>query len=238
MKRWVEISTAGDILVKAASLWPDREGLVFLDSRQTYSQLLERTTSVARSLRAMGVQPGDHVALLMPNCPEMVEAQFGSFLIGAIPVPTNARFKSHELGHVIADAEAVAVLTTDLISEYADFVELLDQVDAPLPRLRARVMMGSSRPAGFMPRADFDALASGVDESAVETLRARVPIRSIAMMLYTSGTTANPKGCPLTPESIVRIALSVSRRLALTGGDRFLDPLPMFHAGAIRPLLA
>ncbi len=238
MKRWVEISTAGDVLVKAASLWPDREGLVFLDSRQTYSQLLERATSVARSLLAMGVQPGDHVALLMPNCPEMVEAQFGSFLIGAIPVPINARFKSHELGHVISDAEAVALLTTDLISEYADFAELLDQVDVPLPRLRARVMMGSSRPAGFMPRADFDALASGVDEPAVESLRARVPIRSVAMMLYTSGTTANPKGCPLTHESIVRIALSVNRRLELTGEDRFWDPLPMFHAGAILPMLA
>jgi acyl-CoA synthetase (AMP-forming)/AMP-acid ligase II len=238
MKEWAEISTAGDVLVKAAMLWPDREALVFLDSRQTFAQMLGRATSVARSLLALGVKPGDHVALLMPNCPEMVEAQYGAFLIGAIPVPINARFKAYELGHVLSDAEAVAILTTDLISEYADFVELLGKVELPLPRLRTKVMMSSSSPVGYMTRAEFDALASSIDESEVDTLRSRVMIRSVAIMLYTSGTTANPKGCPLTHESIVRIALSVNRRLELTGDDRFWDPLPMFHAGAILPILA
>jgi acyl-CoA synthetase (AMP-forming)/AMP-acid ligase II len=238
MKQWVELTTAGDVLVKAAELWPDKEALVFLDSRQTYAQVLSGATGVARSLLALGVRPGDHVALLMPNCPEMVAAQFGCFLIGAIPVPINARFKSYELGHVLSDAEAVAILTTDLISEYADFVELLNDVAVPLPKLKTRVMMGSSSPAGFIRRADFAALAAGVDGSAVDELRQRVAIRSIAMMLYTSGTTANPKGCPLTHESIVRIALSVNRRLELNGDDRFWDPLPMFHAGAILPMLA
>jgi acyl-CoA synthetase (AMP-forming)/AMP-acid ligase II len=238
MKPWVEITTAGDVLVKAGTRWPDKEALVFLDSRQTFAQVLARATTVARSLLALRVRPGDDVALLMPNCPEMVEAQFGCFLIGAIPVPINARFKSYELGHVLSDAEAVAILTTDLVSEYADFVELLNGVEVPLPRLKTRVMMGASSPAGMMSRADFDAIAAGIDESAVDELRLRVAIRSVAMMLYTSGTTANPKGCPLTHESIVRIALSVNRRLELNGDDRFWDPLPMFHAGAILPMLA
>src|SRR5260370_35201775 len=153
MKSWFEVSTAGDTLVRAASRWPGRDALIFPDYRASYAQMLERSTDVARSLLAIGVAPRQHVALLMPNCPDMLQAIFGCFLIGAIPVPINARFKSYELGHVLADAEAVALLTTDLISEYADFVELLDGIDRPLPALRTRVMLGTSAPDGMMKRA-------------------------------------------------------------------------------------
>jgi acyl-CoA synthetase (AMP-forming)/AMP-acid ligase II len=238
MKSWFEVSTAGDTLVRAASRWPDLDALIFPDYRATYAQMLERSTEIARSLMAIGVAPREHVALLMPNCPDMLQAIFGCFLMGAIPVPINARFKSYELGHVLADAEAVAVLTTDLISEYADFVELLDGIDRPLPALRTRVMMGTSAPDGMMKRAAFLAAGNEVAEERVDALRTQIPIRAVAMMLYTSGTTANPKGCPLSHESIVRIAIAVQRRLELTTDDRMWDPLPMFHAGAILPFLA
>jgi fatty-acyl-CoA synthase len=78
-----------------------------------------------------------------------------------------------------------------------------------------------------------------VSEDEVRTLQERVRIRDIALLMYTSGTTARPKGCLLTHEALVRHAGNVARnRFLLTAQDRYWDPLPLFHIGGIVPLLS
>jgi fatty-acyl-CoA synthase len=100
------------------------------------------------------------------------------------------------------------------------------------------ILFGSERP-GFV---DDKALGRRVTETGmdeIEALRARVRVGDTAMLLYTSGTSADPKGCFHTHEAIVRNAIETSRtRFCLTSADRFWDPLPMFHVGALLPLLA
>jgi fatty-acyl-CoA synthase len=203
----IEVTTLGDLLVRAAHRWPDADAIVFPDDRRTYADLLSRARFRARSLVGMGVSPGDHVGILMPNLIEFVEMLFGIGLIGAVAIPINARYKQFELGYVIENADIDLLVTTDVIDDHVDFVELLhrsieglssagDPHDLGLavaPRLSAVVVHGSSRPAGMVPWDDFEAAAGEVEEAAIETLRSRVAVRDICIMMYTSGTTANPR---------------------------------------------
>jgi fatty-acyl-CoA synthase len=97
-------------------------------------------------------------------------------------------------------------------------------------------MLGASSPEGFVDRAVLDRLAETVDEATIDAAADRVRVRDVAIMMYTSGTTAQPKGCPLTHEAIVRTSQAMVTRFALTGDDVWWDPLPMFHLSSILPL--
>ena len=248
-----DVTTWGDLLVGAARRWPDRVAIAFPERRHTYGELFDQATQRARSLRALGIGPGDHVGILMPNLIEFAEVLFGITLIGAVAVPINARYKETELGYVIENADLDALLTTDVIAEHIDFVDLLHRSLAGLreapdrralelaaaPRLRSVVVFGTSSPAGMISQAEFEAGAVAVTDDEIDELRSRVAVRDICIMMYTSGTTANPKGCPLTHEALVRSGRSMGRhRFLLVTEDRFWDPLPMFHMSAILPITA
>jgi fatty-acyl-CoA synthase len=238
-RHWVEVTTLGDLLVRAAALWPDKEAIVFPDSRRTYAEFLARAETAARSLLGLGVRRGDRVAILMPNCLDFLDVQFGAFLIGASALTVNARFKTRELSHVIRDSAAPVVITTDLIGEYVDFVPLLRQASADRPEtLRELVLLGDSSPEGFLDRAAFDAAADGIPVEEVHRLRERVRIRDEAMLMYTSGTTSDPKGVVQTHEALARTSIAAVERWRLTEDDRFWNPLPMFHMGGVFPLYA
>jgi fatty-acyl-CoA synthase/long-chain acyl-CoA synthetase len=99
--------------------------------------------------------------------------------------------------------------------------------------------MGRSSPPGFVTAAEFDAAAASVDELEVHRMRLRVRVRDVGLMLYTSGTTANPKGCLITHEAQVRNSIALGRhRYRLTHEDRLWSPLPMFHIASVLPMLA
>lgn len=249
----IRVTTLGDLLLMAAAERPDADAVVFPDSRQSFAQLAAAARHRARGLQALGVEPGDHVGLLLPTCPEFPEILFAIALCGAVAVPVNARYRASELQYVIENADLVCLVTTDQIAEHVDFVARLSDglpglSEAPdpgqlslaaAPRLRQLVLLGDSTPPGFLPQARFDELCETVAPAAVETTRMRVRVRDPAIMLYTSGTTANPKGCPLTHEAIVRNSIALGRyRYQLTAEDRFWSPLPMFHIAAILPMVA
>jgi acyl-CoA synthetase (AMP-forming)/AMP-acid ligase II len=249
----IRATTLGDLLLMAADDRPDADALVFPDSRQSFAQLARRARERARGLRALGVRPGDHVGLLLPTCPEFAEFLFGAALCGAVSVPINARFRAGELSYVIENADLVSLVTTDRVAEHVDFVERLGDglpglIGAPdplrlalkaAPRLRTVVLLGRSERSGFVAERDLERLAGTTPATDIEATRMRVRIRDPAIMLYTSGTTANPKGCPLSHEAIVRNSIALGRyRYRLTRDDRFWSPLPMFHIAAILPMLA
>lgn len=248
---YAEAITIGDLLVRSTDRHGDAEALVFPEYRATYSELLDSAVRVAQGLLALGVKRGDHVGILMPNCPKFVEVFFGASLIGAVVVPINARFKRRELAYVVENSDIVVLLTSDVIAEHVNFVELLhDSVpglaSAPdpgrltldaAPALRAVVLFGESSAAGMLREDEFYELANGVDAGRVHTARARVRVRDVAAMPYTSGTTAYPKGCLLTHEALVRQWLAGGERLEVRAGDRFWNPMPMFHLSGIGPLL-
>ncbi len=249
----ISVTTIGDLLLAAADRYPDTLALVFPDSQYTYRELAARAISRARSLRALGVRPRDHVGILMHTCPAFVEIFFGAALCGAVIVPINARYRSMEINYVIENGDIATLITTDAIAEQVNFVERLnsalpelrEQTDSRqlkierVPRLRNIVVLGKARPPGFIPQREFDAAARTVPERDVHMARLGVRVRDVALMLYTSGTTANPKGCLITHEAQVRNSIALGRhRYRLTHADRFWSPLPMFHIAAVLPMLA
>jgi fatty-acyl-CoA synthase len=236
---YVEIATMGDVLARGAARWPEKPALVFPDLSRTYSNLYGGARRSARSLLGLGIRPGERIGLLMPNCLDFVETVFGAALVG-IPVLTiNARFKTRELRHVLEDADLVAVITTDLVADFVDFAQLVadSTADGLPPLLRHRVLIGSSSPEGYVDRASFAAAAAAVTEDEVDDARRVVRLREEAVMMYTSGTTANPKGCPFTHEAIVQAATAITERFEITEDDVFWDPLPLYHMAGLELML-
>lgn len=249
--RRIWATTLGDLLLQRADATPEAPLLIFPELRLTYAEMVGAAYQRARSLFACGVRAGDHVGILMPNTAEYLELLFGAALLGAITVPMNARYKSQELAYVVENADLVALISHDMASEYVDFAELLAgafpdlegdgrQVSvAAAPKLSTLVMLGGSKPNGFMDNAAFTALANLIPQETVDEARLRVSLRDPCIMMYTSGTTANPKGCPLSHEALVRNGINMNRsRYFLTPQDRFWAPLPMFHMSSILPLIA
>lgn len=250
--QWTEVSTIGDLLVRAAARHPARDALVLPRSRHTYAELHDRARHVARGLVALGVGPGSRVGLLASNGIEYAAGFFGICLTGAVVVPLNARHKAAELGYIIDNGELSAVLTTADADQYVDFAEVLraglpslrdtgEPTNLALPEapaLRAAVLLSGQDSLGFLGRDQFDELAAGVAPAVVEELRRRVRVRAVAAMLYTSGTTANPKGCMLSHEAMVRGAVERARyRLGTGGHDVTWAAGPLFHIAALAPFL-
>jgi len=193
---------------------PDADAAVFPGERATYGELAERCRRAARRLVALGVEPGDRVGLLVPGCLEHLYLLLGAMWIGAVPVPLNSRFKTRELSFVL-DHSQMRVLFTEPAA-----TALVDECRPADCRV---VLVGEEGDLGSAER--------------VEELAARVRPEDPAILLYTSGTTANPKGAVHTHSSLVAEGRNIVERLGLRPGDRFWSPLPMFHSGGIVTML-
>jgi fatty-acyl-CoA synthase len=236
---WAELTTVGDLIVRGAVRWPDVDAIVLPGERHTYAGLLEAAERSAASLLGLGVRPGERVGIVMPSCLDFAETVFGCALVGVSAVLINSRFKSYELDYVIRDSGLVALVTTDLVSEHTDYVPLLREATAdPAPALRHLILLGEGSPEGFVDRRTFEAAGEPISPEETHAARRAVRLRQEAMLMYTSGTTANPKGCVLSHEGLVRTAIGAAERWRITSADKIWDPLPMFHMGAVFPLLA
>jgi len=247
----VSATTLGDLLLLAADEHPDRAAVVLPDTRSTFGELRERAMQTALSLQALGVGPRDHVGLLLPTGMDFIDSLFGIALLGAVAVPINARYQPPELAYVVENADLRLVLTTDKIAESVDFVDRLNRAFPTLaegdpqqlnladaPRLRQIVLLGKTTPAGFLSENEFRGLTERGDLERLHLDRLQIRLGSTALILYTSGTTANPKGCMISHEAMVRNAAALAQRYELEGEDSFWSPLPMFHIAAILPLAA
>jgi fatty-acyl-CoA synthase len=249
----IQVSTLGDLLLLAADRHGERPALIFENQRHSYTSLVEASYRRARSLHGLGIGSGDHVGILMANCLEYMELLLGCALLGAVAVPMNARYKPQELAYVIDNADLRTVISSDLIADHADFAQLLttalpDLGGAANPtalqlagaeQLRSVVMFTDQTPAGFVSQTQFDELAEQISEQQIDELRVAVQLEQPAIMMYTSGTTAHPKGCPLSHGLLVRNGANMNReRYFLSATDVFWAPLPMFHMSSILPFLA
>jgi acyl-CoA synthetase (AMP-forming)/AMP-acid ligase II len=244
-------TTLGDLLLMAVDDYPDRTAIILPDQRSSYAEIRDAAFRKALSLQALGVGPGDHVGLLLPTGMDFIETMFATALLGAVTVPINARYMPPELAYVVENADLKVLLTTDKIAEAVNFVERLNlafpqlaQADArsldlqDAPQLRNIVLYGKSEAGGTLTEDQFNALAEQGDMERLHLNRLQIHLGSTAMILYTSGTTANPKGCMISHEAIVRNGAALADRYELTGEDSFWSPLPMFHIAAILPLTA
>ncbi|TVV77188.1 AMP-binding protein [Sphingomonas solaris] len=248
----VGATTLGDLLMKAWDRAADREALVFPEGRKSYDALLAGVMHRARGLRGLGVQPGDHVGVLLPSGIEFVETLFANAMLGAVSVLMNARYKAPEMLYVIENADLAALVTSDEANEHVDFTARLNEAfddlgDQPVPRvldlagapkMRRMVLFGGRQAPGFVDQAMFDTAAATVTPAEIHRLRVGVRVRAPAMILYTSGTSANPKGCLISHEAITREAANIARyRWRFQPDERAWSPLPLFHVAAMLAML-
>lgn len=240
----VVVAAIPDLIDGQASRDGDALAVVFPDARMTYGELADRTDRLARGLAALGVGPGDRVAVLLTNSLDMYAHVFAALKLGAISVPVNSRFKSAELRHIVGHCGARVLVTTTAEPGAPDFVALLSEAfpgigDAAahpdLPELEHIVLLGKSdQLAAALSAADLDARAEQVPASAVQEAAAAVAVRAPAFLVYTSGTTAAPKGAVLSHEAIARLGYGlVHERLFMTAEDRLWTAIPLFHGGGL-----
>ncbi len=230
---------------------PDRPILIFPDETVSYQELYGRALKVAKSLHSMDIRRGDHVGILMANSIEYVEVLFGVAFLGAIPVLYNGRFKAREIAHVTSDADIKIIVTSDQIDEHVDYGELLCSALPGLetslyektgsqipdaPSLQGAVMLGGKKIAGFIDDKEFKAMGEQISDETISSSLQKIRVEDPAIMFYTSGTTAMPKGCYLN-HTVLQHAGVVGGvgNLGLREGDKVFAPLPMFHTAFSQP---
>ena len=249
----ISSNTVGGLLYLTGQRLPDRDAVVFPDSRQTYAELQASVDRWSRRLIGLGVERGDHVGLSITNAPEFIELVFAICSIGAVLVPFNPRYRAAELAHVVENSDVSVMIVgrppMDDLDLLERMLEALPGVEkhagagplqlAEAPRLRRVVSLAPSPLEGVLGEAEIDASAATLLDAELYERYARVRVRDVAMIMYTSGTTARPKGAVLSHEAMARTADALGRgRYLLTPEDRMWDPLPLFHMSGLLPLLA
>ena len=221
------------VLEHRAGLTPERVAITCAGRSLTYGQVDAAAAQIAAGLVALGIAPGDHVALSCPNLPWFPLAYFGILKAGAVVVPLNVLLKPREIAYHLKDSGARALLAFEGTS------------DLPMARMaRAgcdeagcpRLVIMTVDPAARAPVPGATTLGQLMhgQPPVFETRRHRPS--DTAVILYTSGTTGYPKGAELTHENMLLNAIASHQMLSIAGAgaeqDVALVTLPLFHSTA------
>lgn len=236
--------TLGDAVDRAAAQWGGQTGWTFEDLHVSFAEMRRGADEVARSLLALGVGPGDVVAVWLPNLPAYAYTMFACAKIGAVVTAINTRSKLFELEHVLGHSDARVLITADRFLQQ-DFVAVLGDVlgaDAfgangaiaasRFPKLRHVVGAPNSGDSRLLPWPSFAAL--GADPALAprldEVQRAR-RCEEPVLLQYTSGTTALPKGALCNHVYVLNFGAGNMTRLGVGHGEAVLNTQPFYHVG-------
>ncbi|WP_250282822.1 MULTISPECIES: AMP-binding protein [unclassified Frankia] len=245
--RWVPRTTA-QLLDLLAAERPHRP-LVLGDARSySYGDIADWSGRLAAGLMALGVRPGDHVAVDMANLPEVVALKFAVARVGAVSVSINFRLRHEELSYVLRQSDSVVLITMDRFREL-DYLDALDRIapgweteagGSSLPRLRHVFVLGTDGgPARGRPLGELVELGRGISDEEVRSRTAAADPDAVSDLLYTSGTTGAAKGVMLQHDAVLRTAYASAYTRAFGDGRRILFALPIYHVfGYVEGLVA
>jgi len=236
MGDWYEKQTLGLLPQRAALRWGQREALAFQGARWTFAEVDARVDAVAKGLLALGIAPGDKVALWMVNRPEWIDAMFAIMKIGAVLVPVNTRFRTEDMAYVLGQSDAAAVILAER-SGPIDYLTLMREIvpalgarpDPRFPYLRQAVVLSERASADTVGWRQMLESGQHVSDDTLQTRAGEVDPEQPAFIFYTSGTTGFPKGA-VHNHRMIRNAWDHGDRMAITVNDVILMYLPLFHA--------
>lgn len=234
--------TFPDVLDRVCKEFPEQFAFRYteLDYTRTYPQFRDDVDEFARSLIAMGVKRGDHVAIWATNVPAWYITFWATTKIGAVLVTVNTAYKIHEAEYLIRQSDTHTLV---MINGYkdSDYVQIINEIcpelaesqpgqlnSKRLPFLKNIITVGFTNP-GCYSWEDAVALSRLVPYDEVESRRKKIDKNDVCNMQYTSGTTGFPKGVMLTHYNVVNNGKAIGDCMDLSTADRMMIQVPMFH---------
>ena len=213
------------LLAKSARAYPDRDALIFGAQRWTYVEFEARVNQLANGLTGLGLQPGSRVALLMYNCPQMMEALFACFKAGCAAVPINFRLHPNEYAYIIDHSEAEVLVTSP------EFSAVIAEMAADIPRCRHLVSLDPAVKGHLF----FDEL---VDRQPTSFADYEAMPDDVAWLFYTSGTTGRSKGAMLTQRNLMAMTMSFYTGMCpgFSNREAVLHAAPLSHGSGLYAL--
>jgi len=257
--RWdaeLEISAVQDVLTQSAKRWPNRPALDFMGRKITFAELEALADRAAKGFQALGVKPGVHVGLFLPNSPHYAIAFFGVLRAGGVVVNYSPLDAEKVLEHKVADSETDLLVTLDLAALYPQMSGLLERTRvkrmvigdlaefAAHPQGVRAHLAANKQLAEVVPDDRHISFAQLLDNDG----RAQFPAigdpkETIAVLQYTGGTTGQPKGAMLTHANLTAATsqcvetCSTEPPLLIPGEERMLSVLPPFHIYSLTVVL-
>ena len=240
-------------LTEAAQEVPEKVALHFMGKEMTYKELHQSALKFANYLRSLGVEKGDRVAVMLPNCPQAVIAYYGTMYAGGIVVQTNPLYTERELQYQMADSGAKVILVMDIL--YPRTMKIIKETNLenvivtgikdylPFPKNLVYPFI-QKKQYGFSVKVEH----SGTNHLFTEVMKAtpasEIPLdfdfeNDLALLQYTGGTTGFPKGVMLTHKNLIANTMMCDAWMykCNKGEETILGILPFFHVYGMTTVL-
>lgn len=225
-----------EIVTQGARLYASRTAVIFRDQSTTYGEMEVAVQRLAAGLAALGIEKGDRIGLLLPNCTPFLYGYYAAAQLGAVVVPANPLLKPAELAYIWNDAHIRLVITAapllpgvqaarESLPDLRHIINITPREELPDPALADAIPGFATLPEVMLLGAQRIAQGQAAPEPPLDE-------NECAVIIYTSGTTGHPKGAMLSHRNLTRNVEQVQAALHFTPDDRFLTIIPLFHSFA------
>ena len=214
----------GLTLSRNANRTPDKTAIIFEEESISYQTLNQEVNKLAHGMMKQGFQKGDHIAMMQMNTEKFVICYYAIMKIGAVAVPLNVRLTSNEVAYILEDSDSIAIFYDEV------FEPIIEKATKNNQLLQWKISTGNTKlkEHGRL----VDVCSDKVDNPAIE-----VKESDDCQILYTSGTTGNPKGALFDHHRILHVGITISITMQINPDDRLLHVAPLFHSAQLNLFL-
>lgn len=213
---------------------PTRTAYHFLGRDTSYGEFEQQVSQFAAALQRLGVKKGDHVALIVGNSPHFLISLYATMRIGATAIPVNPIYKQDEISYILRNGDVKAILALDTLLPFVEvWVKELPQIETYIICETAEDVVDKIHSLSAATQGKLTLYSQLLASTSSNADLVQLDDEDIAVILYTSGTTGNPKGAMLSHRNLYSNARDVSNFFHITAKDRVIATLPVFHVFAL-----